>query len=106
MAKILIIDDEPYMRELLSRVLMRNGHTVVVAAEGSEGERYFAKDPADLIITDLMMPGQDGIETITRMRRDRPEVGIIAMSGGLRDVPLLAEGGAISRGEDGVGQAV
>lgn len=81
MAQILIIEDDPEIRTLLERALKIAGHEVVVAVDGREGvDQYLAK-PADLVITDLYMPNQDGLETIIDLRRRSPDVPIIAMSG-------------------------
>lgn len=82
MARILIIDDEPSVRELLLTMLMEEGHEVVEAADGKAGLRLLQERPVDLVITDLIMPEKEGIETIMDLRRDFPDVKIIAMSGG------------------------
>jgi DNA-binding response OmpR family regulator len=96
MARILIIDDEPSVRELLCSMLMEEGHEVVEAADGKAGMRVFQESPADLVITDLIMPEKEGIETIMELRRDFPDVKIIAMSGGgiiqARDYLGMAQG--------------
>jgi DNA-binding response OmpR family regulator len=82
MARILVIDDEPSVRELLYAILIEEGYEVVEAADGKAGMRLFQESPADLVITDLIMPEKEGIETIMDLRRDFPDVKIIAMSGG------------------------
>jgi CheY-like chemotaxis protein len=82
MADILIIDDDPRMRRLLNRLLKRAGHTVREAADGRGGIAAFAQRPADLIVTDIVMPDMEGIETIVQLRRQSPELPIIAISGG------------------------
>jgi DNA-binding response OmpR family regulator len=82
MARILVIDDEPSVRELLYAMLIEEGYEVVQAADGKEGMRLFRESPADLVITDLIMPEKEGIETIMDLRREFPDVKIIAMSGG------------------------
>ena len=84
MAKILIIDDEIDARDLLARLLTKNGYEVVAAADGKEGVAMFEVEPVDLVITDIVMPEKDGIETITDLRRNNPDLKIIAMSGGDR----------------------
>lgn len=84
MAKILIIDDDDFTRELLVKLLTRNGYEVATAADGKLGVTMFEADPADLVITDIVMPEKDGIETITDLRRRNPDLKIIAMSGGDR----------------------
>jgi DNA-binding response OmpR family regulator len=82
MTRILVIDDEPSVRELLSVMLTEEGYEVVEAADGEAGMRLFRENPADLVITDLIMPEKEGIETIMDLRRNFPDVKIIAMSGG------------------------
>lgn len=84
MARILIIDDEDQARRMLHQVLERAGYEVVVARDGSEGLERFRADPTDLIITDILMPEKEGLETIMDLRREFPEAKIIAMSGGGR----------------------
>ena len=81
MARILVIDDEPDMRMLMEQILNSAGHEVTLAAEGREGVERYRASPADLVITDLYMPIQDGSETIRELRSCFPEVAIIAMSG-------------------------
>lgn len=81
MARILIIDDDPNVVATLGLALQGAGHQVVSAADGREGVRKHRAGPADLIITDLFMPEQEGLETIRELRKDFPEVPIIAMSG-------------------------
>jgi len=82
MTRILIIDDEDEIRALMQQVLNGAGYETVAAAEGREALALQRKKPADLVITDLMMPGQEGLETIIEMRRIFPATKIIAMSGG------------------------
>lgn len=82
MHHILVIDDEPSIRKLIHIMLEKNGYEVDEAADGAEGMKKIKADPPDLIITDLIMPGKEGIETIIELRRDYPDVKIIAMSGG------------------------
>jgi len=81
MARILIIDDDDNLRALLGQVLTSAGHEVVLAADGKEGVNLYRAAPADLVVTDLFMPGQEGLETIVELRREFPGVAIIAMSG-------------------------
>jgi CheY-like chemotaxis protein len=82
MARILIIDDEPIIRDVLIETLEREGYETVVASDGNDGIKIHQENPADLIITDLIMPEKEGIETIMELRRDSQDVKIIAMSGG------------------------
>ena len=82
MARILIIDDEEGIRRPLQTVLERIGHEVKTAADGQEGLRLWRRFGADLVITDVMMPNKNGIETIMELRASFPPVPVIAMSGG------------------------
>lgn len=84
MARILLIDDDKALREVLCLSLEHLGHTVVEAQDGDEGLALFAKHGADVVLTDLIMPGKEGLETIQELRRGYPSVKIIAMSGGGR----------------------
>jgi CheY-like chemotaxis protein len=81
MARILIIDDDAYFRALLRRVLVQAGHEAVEACDGREGVQRYRTAPTDLILTDIWMPEQEGLETIRALRREFPAVNIIAMSG-------------------------
>jgi CheY-like chemotaxis protein len=81
MARILVIDDDPDTRAMLEQTLKPTGHEVILAADGREGLMRQRTSPADLVITDLYMPNQDGLETIRELRSRFPEVAIIAMSG-------------------------
>ena len=69
---------------MLRQALERAGYEVVEAGDGNEGLQSFREAPTDLIITDILMPEKEGLETIIDLRRDFPEVKIIAMSGGGR----------------------
>lgn len=80
--KILIIDDEPGIRNLFRLWLEKEGFEVFEAENGREGMRLQRKMSMDLIICDLIMPVQEGIETITQLKNDFPDLGIIAISGG------------------------
>ena len=82
MERILIIDDEPQIRSMLRLMLERDGYEVVEAPDGIEGIRVHRQNPADLIITDLIMPHKDGIGMIIDLKKEFPDVKIIAMSGG------------------------
>jgi len=81
MARILVIDDDPDTRAMLEQTLKPAGYEVISAADGREGVERYRASPADLVITDLYMPNQDGSETIRELRSSFPEVAIIAMSG-------------------------
>jgi DNA-binding response OmpR family regulator len=82
MAEILIIDDDPHIRRLMSRILRGAGHTVREATDGRSGLELFRERLPALVITDIVMPDQEGIETILELRRDAPSLPILAISGG------------------------
>jgi len=90
MARVLLIEDDPGVRTTVERLLSSAGHKVILAADGREGVRLFRANPADLVITDLVMPNQDGIETIIALTREFPKVPIIAMSGGSAKEGMLS----------------
>jgi CheY-like chemotaxis protein len=88
MARILIVDDEPDILIILERMLRKLDHEIVLAANGREAVRRLQELPIDLVITDLIMPESEGIETIAVIRKRWPDVKIIAMSGGGRQSPM------------------
>lgn len=83
-ARILIIDDEEQIREMLGQMLTREGYEVVHADNGKEGMKVCRGQKVDLIITDIIMPEKDGIEMILELRHDFPHLKVIAISGGGR----------------------
>ena len=87
MARILVIDDDVQIRTLLKEILQQEGYEVVDAPDGLEGVRLYREDPADLVITDIIMPEKEGLEIIRELRTDFPEVKIMAISGGGRIGP-------------------
>mgnify|MGYP001567311513 CR=1 FL=1 len=89
MPSILLIEDDDLFRDALAGALTERGYMVTEAADGEQGVKLFRAEPTDLVITDMVMPNQEGLETIAGLRREDPNVGIIAMSGGLaHDGPL------------------
>lgn len=82
--RILVIDDEAPVRTLLQTVLERAGYEVSTASDGDKGMRNYKNDPADLIITDIVMPEKEGIELIRELKAVQPDVKIFAISGGGR----------------------
>ena len=84
---ILIIDDEPQIRSMLRQMLEKEGFDVSDASNGEEALKLQKMRPARLIITDLIMPEKEGLETIRELRHTYPDVKIIAMSGGGRVRP-------------------
>ena len=90
MARILVIDDDPDMRALLEQTLKSAGHEVALAADGRQGVDQYRANPADLVITDLYMPGQEGLETIIELRKRFPEAAIMAVSGRATAATMLS----------------
>ena len=84
MAKILLIEDEAGVRETLAAAIESKGHTAVVACNGREGLEKFRADAFDLVVTDIIMPEKEGVETIKELRTIKPDVKIVAISGGGR----------------------
>jgi len=88
MASILVIDDDPGFRRMVSLVLTRAQHTVIEAEDGDLGLMRFKEGKPDLVISDIVMPGKEGIETIREIRALSPDTPIIAMSGGGANIGL------------------
>ena len=84
MALILVIDDEPAVRDVVRQILEDAGHTVIEAGDGKVGLWMFREMRPDLAIVDLFMPEKEGIETIQDMRAADPAARIVAISGGGR----------------------
>ena len=82
MAKILVVDDEAPIRTLVSKIVMKDGHEVSEAENGVDACKCFQGNDIDLIITDLVMPEQNGIEMIIEMKKTQPALKVIAISGG------------------------
>jgi DNA-binding response OmpR family regulator len=87
MAKIIVLDDEPSILLMIKKMLEKEGHEVNVALNGIEGMELFEKNRPDMVITDIIMPGKEGLETILELRKKYPELKIIAISGGGRIGP-------------------
>lgn len=96
MANILVIDDERDVRIVLKEVLQREGYDVTLAVNGREGLEKLESGGADLVITDVIMPGIDGVATVENVRKSHPEMPVIVMSGGGNVAPMEYEPGAIS----------
>ena len=84
MAKILVIDDEPSILLMIKKMLEKAGHEVDMALNGKEGMQIFENNKADLLVTGIIMPEKEGLETIVEMRKKYPDLKIIAISGGGR----------------------
>jgi DNA-binding response OmpR family regulator len=97
--RILVIEDDARLRTALGQLLEGEGFEVMEAEEGEDGLSQFRARPADLVVTDLIMPGKEGMETILELRREYPDLKIIAISGGGRVraaeyLPVAAAAGA------------
>lgn len=82
MARILVIDDDLNVQKLLKKVLENAGYEVFAASDGPSAVKIARENPPHLIISDILMPGMDGIDTMVELRREYPHLKIIAISGG------------------------
>lgn len=82
MTRVLVIDDDIQIRNMLREFLTRNGYDAVVAGDGSAATELLREGLVDLVITDVVMPNKEGLETIREIRADHPDMKIIAISGG------------------------
>lgn len=99
---VLVIDDDDLLLAQIARYLARKGWTVTTAADGEEGAARFEASPTQMVVTDIVMPGREGLETIQTLRRAHPELPIIAISGGLPSVPMDCLPIASAMGASGV----
>jgi DNA-binding response OmpR family regulator len=84
MASILLIEDDIQLQKMYHQMLTNEGYDVQKASNGDEGINFFHEKPADLVITDIIMPEKSGLDAISELIRAYPDVKIIAMSGGNR----------------------
>ncbi len=82
MNRLLLIEDDCSLRRLLAQMLTRAGYTVYEAANGRGALKLLASMPIDVVVTDMIMPDMEGVETIRLLRREYPAVKIVAISGG------------------------
>lgn len=80
--RVLIIDDDELMRTTLEAILGTAGYETATAANGRRGLDWLERNTADLVITDIYMPEQEGIETIIELRQKHPAIKVVAISGG------------------------
>lgn len=90
MASILIVDDEDSVRRLLRRILEEDGHQVREASNGLAGLTLYRQAPADLVITDILMPERDGMDVTLELTREFLEAKVIAMTGATGDRNFLS----------------
>jgi len=88
MKRILVVDDDDLFRGMLVKLLTKAGYDVTSAENGRIAEKIQQENPVDLIITDIIMPDKEGLETIIGIRKSYPNTMIIAMSGGGRVGPV------------------
>lgn len=100
--RILIIDDDEQIRLILQQIMEWAGYEVTLAENGKVAMEVQRKTPADLVITDLIMPEQEGLETISQLKQECPELKIIAVSGGGRIGPDAYLPAALELGADRV----
>lgn len=86
MARVIVIDDHYAMRQTIREVLEDQGHEVFDAPDGEAGIQMQRRNPADLVITDIFMPHKEGMSTIRELCQEFPELPVVAMSGGNRDL--------------------
>jgi CheY-like chemotaxis protein len=80
-AKILVIDDEPGIRDLLDTLLSGKGYDVVLSDSGEKGLEVFRRARPDVVVLDLKMPGMDGLTVLQQVRRDNPKQPVIILTG-------------------------
>lgn len=88
MARILLVEDDEYVRDMLSQVLQRDGHTVYGAVDGEDALNLLRKHQPDVIVTDIIMPKKSGTALIKEVKSSHPELKIVAFSGGGRSDPI------------------
>jgi DNA-binding response OmpR family regulator len=84
MNKILLIDDDEHFREMFAELLTRNNYHVIETSDGRYAKSLFIEHSPDLVITDIIMPDKEGIETILELKKMNKAIKIIAISGGGR----------------------
>jgi CheY-like chemotaxis protein len=89
MPSVLIVDDEEAVRRLIRETLEQAGYHVYEASDGKEGLARYRQSPADLVIMDILMPDQDGLESILTLRREFPKARIVAITGGSDMIGIL-----------------
>lgn len=100
MSTIMIIDDDHLYRDVLKQTLERQKYSVVSVEDGYDGVKQLENNPVDLIITDIIMPKMEGLETISTIKKKYPTIPIIAISGGGRLTPANSLRAAQKLGAD------
>ena len=89
MPSVLVVDDDDQVRQLIRYALEQAGYAVQEARDGKEGIDQYRKQPTDVVIMDVMMPDQDGLESILILRREFPGSRVIAITGGSDMIGVL-----------------
>lgn len=89
MPSVLVVDDEDQIRQLIRETLEQAGYEVQEASDGKQGLERYRANPADLVIMDILMPDQDGLESIMTLRREFPASRVIAITGGSDMIGIL-----------------
>lgn len=89
MPSILVVDDEDQIRHLIRETLEQVGYHITEARDGNEALEQYRLAPADLVIMDILMPNQDGLETTVALRREFPDVKVIVITGGSDMIGML-----------------
>lgn len=82
MGRVIVIDDQEPIRRIVRSALERAGHDVLEAGDGERGLELLASHTADVVLSDIFMPGMDGIQMLRQIRKQFPSVKVIVMSGG------------------------
>ena len=90
MPSVLVVDDEDQLRQLIREILEQAGYQVAEARDGKEAVQQYRLAPADVVIMDILMPEQDGLETTSTLRREFPNVKIIAITGSSEMIGILS----------------
>lgn len=89
MPSVLVVDDDDQVRQLIRETLEQAGYGVQDARDGKEGLEWYRVKPTDLVIMDILMPDQDGLESIMTLRREFPMSRVIAITGGSDMIGIL-----------------
>jgi two-component system response regulator HydG len=86
--RVLIVDDEDFVREMIGETLSARHYETALAASGPEALELLAKQPFDVVLTDVKMPGMEGLELVRRIKRSHPSIHIVVLTGYPRDADI------------------
>jgi two-component system chemotaxis response regulator CheY len=89
MSSVLVVDDEDQVRQLVRETLARAGYQVWEARDGKEALQQYRQQHIDLVVMDILMPEQDGLESIIALRREFPKVKVVAITGSIDKIGIL-----------------